>query len=156
MSTTTARPVVILLAEDDPADVTLTRRALLEAKIANELHVVEDGEELLNYLHRRGPYQDPVTSPWPDLILLDLNMPKVSGYQALKAIRSDPDLRRIAVVILSTSELDEDVVRSYDLGCNSYITKPVSMHDFVRTVLSLEQYWFHIVMLSPEDGGPAP
>jgi CheY-like chemotaxis protein len=156
MNVIAARPVVILLAEDDPADVTLTRRALLEAKIRNDLHVVEDGEELLNYLHRRSPYQDPVTSPWPDLILLDLNMPKVSGHQALEAIRQDPALRRIPVVILSTSDLDEDVIRSYDLGCNSYVTKPVSMHDFVRTVLSLEEYWFQIVLLSPEDGGSLP
>jgi len=144
-----ARAAIILLAEDDPGDQELTRRALRQGRISNDLYIVNDGEELLDYLFRRGNYKDAATSPRPDLILLDLNMPKIDGRQALELIRADADLRRIAVVVLTTSDQEEDIVRSYELGCNSYITKPISVREFTRVLLALEEYWFQIVVLAP-------
>ena len=143
------RPAVILLAEDDPGDQELTRRALEEGQVRNELHVVEDGEEALDYLYRRGKYVHPATSPRPDLLLLDLNMPKVDGRRVLEHIRTDHDLRRLAVVVLSTSQQEEDVIRTYDLGANSYITKPADQQRFVQVVQALEAYWFQTVCLPP-------
>ena len=143
------RPAVILLAEDDPGDQELTRRALEEGKVRNELHIVKDGEEALNYLFRRGEYEDPETSPLPDLFLLDLNMPKIDGRQVLAEIQKDPKLRRLSVVVLTTSSQEEDVLRSYDLGVNSFITKPVGIDQFIRVIHALEEYWFQIVVLPP-------
>ena len=130
-TSTKAKPAVILLAEDDRGDQELTRRALEEGKIRNDLRVVEDGEEALAYLYRRGKYKDPATSPRPDLLLLDLNLPRVDGREVLERVRADSKLRRMAVVVLTTSRQEEDILRSYELGCNSFITKPVS----VRTAL---------------------
>ena len=145
-----AKAAVILLAEDDRGDQELTRRALEQGKIRNELRVVEDGEEALAYLYRRGKYKDPATSPRPDLLLLDLNLPRVDGRQVLEKVRSDSRLRRMAVVVLTTSRQEEDVLRSYELGCNSFITKPVGMDQFIQVIQALEEYWFQIVVLPPK------
>ena len=143
-------PVTILLADDDPGDCNLTQRAFARAKINNRLFVVRDGEEALDYLLHRGKYADPASAPRPDLVLLDLNMPKVDGREVLDRIRSTPSLRRIPVVILTTSKQEEDILRSYDLGVNSYITKPVNVTDFIATIQALENYWFQIVILPSE------
>ena len=144
------KPAVILLAEDDRGDQELTRRALEEGKIHNDLHIVEDGEEALAYLFRRGKYQEPASSPRPDLLLLDLNLPRVDGREVLERIRADSKLRRMAVVVLTTSRQEEDILRSYELGCNSFITKPVDMDQFIRVIHALEEYWFQIVVLPPK------
>ena len=117
--------------------------------MANELHVVDDGEDLLNYLHRQGKYEDAGGAPPPNLILLDLNMPKIDGRKALEQIRTDPKLRRIAIVVLTTSDLEADIISSYDLGCNSYITKPASVREFTRVLLAVIEYWFNVVSLPP-------
>ncbi len=144
------RPAIILLAEDDPGDQELTRRALEGAKIQNDLYIVEDGEEALDYLLRRGQYEDPKRSPRPDLILLDLNMPKVSGRQVLAEMKKHDALRLLTVVILTTSAQEEDVLRSYDLGVSSYITKPVEMDQFFRVIQTIGEYWFQIVVSPPK------
>ncbi len=144
-----AKPAIILLVEDDPGDQELTLRAFEESKLKNELHIVEDGEEAINYLLRQGKYVDAASSPKPDLILLDLNLPKMDGRQVLERIRHEPELRRMAVVVLTTSRQEQDIIRSYDLGCNSFITKPVDMVQFAKVIESLEQYWFQIVLLPP-------
>ncbi len=142
--------ITILMADDDEDDRLMTKEAFEEARLANELRFVEDGEELMDYLHRRGKYTDPAESPRPGLILLDLNMPKKDGREALREIKSDPDLKRIPIVVLTTSKADEDIYRSYDLGVNSFITKPVSFDGMVYIITSLAQYWFQIVRL-PEN-----
>jgi CheY-like chemotaxis protein len=112
-----------------------------------ELRIVEDGEEALEYLRREGAYADPETSPRPDLMLLDLNMPRMNGRELLKTLKDDPDLDRIPVCVLTTSEQEADILRSYDLGCNSYIQKPVEMDQFMNAVRKLGQYWFDVVTL---------
>jgi two-component system, chemotaxis family, response regulator Rcp1 len=145
-----AKPAIILLVEDDLGSQELTRRALGEGKIRNELRIVEDGEEALAYLFRRGKYKDPATSPRPDLLLLDLNLPRVDGREVLEQIRADSKLRRMAVVVLTTSRQEEDILRSYELGCNSFITKPVDMSQFMQVIQALERYWFQIVVLPPK------
>ena len=145
-----AKPAVILLAEDDRGDQELTRRALEAGKIRNDLRIVENGEEALAYLFRRGKYKDPVSSPRPDLLLLDLNMPRVDGREVLERVRADAELRRMAVVVLTTSRQEEDILRSYELGCNSFITKPVAMDQFIRFIQAVEEYWFQIVVLPPK------
>jgi CheY-like chemotaxis protein len=145
-----AKPAVILLAEDDRGDQELTRRALEAGKIRNDLRIVEDGEEALAYLFRRGKYKDPASSPRPDLLLLDLNLPRVDGREVLERVRADSKLRRIAIVVLTTSRQEEDILRSYELGCNSFITKPVDMDQFIRIIQALEEYWFQIVVLPPK------
>lgn len=150
----TGSPVPILMADDDPDDRQLTREAFDEAKLANELRFVENGEELLDYLYRRGKYTDPASSPRPGLILLDLNMPKVDGREALARIKQDPDLRRIRVVVLTTSKAEEDVFRTYDLSAASYITKPVTFETLVDVVRTLGKYWLEIVEL-PDNGSPS-
>ena len=150
MTATLKRPAIILLAEDDLGDQELTKRALEEGKIENELYIVKDGEEALDYLFRRGRYTDPETSPRPDLFLLDLNMPKLDGRQVLEQIRSIHELRNIRVVVLTTSRLEEDITRSYDLGVHSYITKPVDLDQFFNVIRTLEEYWFQIVVLPPK------
>jgi len=121
------KPAVILLVEDDRGDQELARRALAEGKNHTELRIVEDGEEALAYLFRRGKYKDPATSPKPDLLLLDLNLPRVDGREVLEQIRADSKLRRMAVVVLTTSRQEEDILRSYELGCNSFITKSIAL-----------------------------
>lgn len=148
---TNAQRVQILIADDDPDDCLMTREAFRECRIHNPLHFVHDGEELLNYLKRRPPYEDAVRYPLPGLILLDLNMPRMDGREALQAIKSDKLLRSIPVVILSTSSADEDILRSYAMGVNSFITKPVSFSGLLEVVRNLGRYWLETVEL-PTDG----
>lgn len=145
------RAGVILLVEDDPDDQELVKRAVGASAFAGDLRIVSDGEEALEYLYRRGDYSFVRNAPRPDLILLDLNMPKLDGRAVLSHIKADPELRSIPVVILTTSSREEDVCQSYELGVNSYITKPDRMDGFIKTVHDLEHYWFHLVML-PDSG----
>ncbi|MCX7867815.1 response regulator [Limisphaera sp. VF-2] len=145
------RPITILMADDDPDDRELTREAFRESRLANEFHTVEDGEELLDYLHRRGRYAALNGAPLPGLILLDLNMPRKDGREALREIKSDPHLRRIPIVVLTTSKAEEDILRSYDLGVNSYVTKPVTFQSLVELVRVLGRYWFEVVELPPDE-----
>lgn len=140
-------PVSILIAEDDPEDRMLTIDALDENNIKRGYHFVGDGEELMDYLNHRSCYQDSLQFPRPRLILLDLNMPKKDGREALQEIKRDENLKRIPIVILTTSKADEDVIRSYNLGVNSFITKPVSYQDLVEVIATLSKYWFQIVEL---------
>lgn len=140
---------VILLAEDNPADQELTRLALDEGEMGSELRVVGDGEEALDYLYHRGKYRDASKSPRPHLMLLDLNMPKVDGKQVLERMRADSSLRRIPVVALTTSSEDDDIQRTYELGANSYITKPTDLDQFSDVIRALEHYWFQVVALPP-------
>lgn len=142
--------ITILVADDDPEDCMLLKEAFQESRLVNSLRFVSDGQELVDYLYRQGRFGDPAESPRPGLILLDLNMPKKDGREALGEIKSDPDLRRIPVVILTTSKAEEDIFRSYDLGVNSYVTKPVTFESLVEVVRTLRQYWFGIVQLPPE------
>src|SRR5688572_872867 len=141
------RPITILLADDDADDRVLAQDALKESRLANDLRFVENGEELMDYLLRRGLYENPETSPTPGLILLDLNMPRKDGREALREIKSDPNLRSIPVVVLTTSKAEEDIYRSYDLGVNSFITKPVTFDGLVNVMRALGKYWFEIVEL---------
>lgn len=144
---TTPKPITILMADDDADDRMLTREAFEESLLANDLRFVVDGVELMDYLYHRGQFSDPAQSPRPGLILLDLNMPKKDGREALEEIKSDPDLASIPVVILTTSKEEEDIHRSYQLHCNSYITKPVTLEGLVQVIKSLGRYWFEIVEL---------
>jgi CheY-like chemotaxis protein len=143
--------ITILLADDDPDDRQLTRDAFAENRLANVLNTVDDGEELLEYLQRRGRYADQRNEPLPGLILLDLNMPRKDGREALKEIKADPNLRRIPIVVLTTSKAEEDILRTYDLGVNSYITKPVTFKSLVELIKLLGRYWFEVVELPPDD-----
>lgn len=146
-------PPTILLAEDDADDRLLAVDALSESRIANDLHCVEDGEELMNYLRRRKGYSDPDSSPRPGIILLDLNMPRKDGREALREIKSDPELKCIPVIVLTTSQAEEDILRTYELGVSSYIRKPVTFDGLVKVMKSLGNYWFHLVELpEPKDG----
>ena len=146
------KPITILMADDDPDDRHLTREAFAESRLANDLRFVEDGEELLDYLKRRGKYGDPADAPRPGLILLDLNMPKKDGREALAEIKADPELRLIRVVVMTTSKAEEDVVRSYNLSAASYISKPVTFEGLVEVIKTLGKYWLEIVEL-PDNGG---
>ena len=146
-------PVHILMADDDPDDRMMAEKAMREYRLKNKLLFVEDGEELMDYLQRRGKYADAAMFPWPDLILLDLNMPKKDGREALAEIKADQRLRRIPVVVLTTSKAEEDVIRSYDLGVNSYITKPVSFQGLAEALRLLNMYWFELVKLPGESSG---
>ena len=141
------RPVVILMAEDDADDRLLCRQALDESRVLNELHFVEDGEQLLDYLHHRHPFEDELVHPRPGLILLDLNMPRKDGREALRDIKADPSLRRIPVVVMTTSQAEEDIVRSYDLGANSFVTKPVTFERLVELMQTMGRYWIEFVEL---------
>ena len=145
--------VTILMADDDMDDREFARTAMQESRLMNELRFVEDGEELLDYLLRRGRYTDPKESPRPGLILLDLNMPRKDGREALREIKSDPTLRQIPVVVLTTSKAEEDILRSYDLGANCFISKPVTFDGLVEVVKVLDKHWFQIVEL-PRPAGP--
>jgi chemotaxis family two-component system response regulator Rcp1 len=140
-------PIEILLVEDSPADVDLTREALDDAKLHNNLHVVTDGVEALEFLRREGSYAD---APRPDLVLLDLNLPKKDGREVLAEIKADPILRRIPVVILTTSQAEQDILKSYDLHANCYVTKPVDLDQFVTVVRSIENFWLVIAKLPKE------
>jgi CheY-like chemotaxis protein len=141
------RPIVILMADDDPDDRQMTQDAFERSKLGNELRFVEDGVELIDYLQRRGRYADPAASPRPDLILLDLNMPRMDGREALRALKADPALRVIPVVVMTTSRAEEDICRSYELSAASYIMKPVTFQALVEVVTTLGRYWLQIVEL---------
>jgi CheY-like chemotaxis protein len=142
------RSVTILMADDDEEDRELARDALQDARLANEMRFAVDGQDLMDYLRREGAYADPaVVAPRPGIILLDLNMPKKDGREALAEIKADPDLRRIPVVVLTTSKDEEDVLRTYDLGVNSFITKPVTFAGLVEVMRTWTRYWFEIVEL---------
>lgn len=150
MTAKAALPINILMADDDEDDRLLTLDALKESRVLNNLYCVEDGVELLEYLRREGKYADPKDSPRPSLILLDLNMPRMDGREALQEIKTDPAIRGIPVVILTTSKEEEDMLRGYDLGCASYITKPVNFEGLVDLMRTLGRYWIEFVEL-PHD-----
>ncbi len=141
-------PIEVLLVEDDPGDVLMTQEAFEEHKVRNRLTVVSDGADALAYLRREGPYADAVR---PDLILLDLNLPKKDGRAVLAEVKADPTLRHIPVVILTSSQAEQDIVRAYELHANCYVTKPVDLDQFVKIVQSIEQFWFTIVKLPPAE-----
>lgn len=146
MSAGSGRPIEILLVEDDEGDVELTREALVDSKLTVNLHVVQDGVTALDYLRRRGEYEDAIA---PDLVLLDLNLPRKSGREVLEEVKGDSMLKRLPVIVLTTSDTEEDIVRSYNLGVNCYVQKPVGMEEFIRIVKVLEDFWFTIVKLPP-------
>ena len=141
------RPIEILMVEDNPGDVRLTVEALKEGKVRNNFHTVEDGVEALAFLRRQGRYAD---APRPDLVLLDLNLPKKNGREVLAEIKQDPDLRRTPVVILTVSQAEQDILKSYNLHANCYITKPVDLDQFLQVVKSIENFWLTVVMLPPK------
>ena len=141
------QPITILMADDDPDDCLLAREALAESRLANDLHFVSDGEELMDYMYQRGKYAEPHSAPRPGFILLDLNMPRKDGREALKEIKADPNLRHIPIIVLTTSKANEDIYRSYAQGANSFITKPVTFASLVEVMRTLERYWFEIVEL---------
>jgi CheY-like chemotaxis protein len=142
-------PITILMADDDSDDRRLTQEALSEGRLMNPMVFVENGEELMDYLRHQGKFAPPNAPPRPGLILLDLNMPRKDGRSVLKDLKNDPELRTIPVVVLTTSKADEDVFKSYDLGVNSYIVKPVTFEALVDILQTLEKYWFQIVQLPP-------
>jgi CheY-like chemotaxis protein len=139
--------ITILVADDDLDDCLLIKDALVEARLANDLHFVHDGEELLDFLYRRGQYTEPINSPRPGLILLDLNMPKKDGREALQEIKAVAHLRQIPIVVLTTSKAEEEIYHSYDLGASSFIAKPVTFATLVDLMKTLGRYWFEIVEL---------
>ena len=143
-SRTGGKPIEILLIEDNPGDVRLTKEVLMEGKVRNNLQVVGDGVEAMAFLRRENNYAE---APRPDLILLDLNLPKKDGREVLQEIKADDQLKRIPVVVLTTSEADEDILRSYDLSANCYITKPVDLDQFIRVIKTIETFWLTIVKL---------
>ena len=145
----TRETLVILLVEDDPDDRLLTMRALSKNRLANAIKWVEDGEELIDYLYRRGKYAEPGSAPLPGLILLDLNMPRMDGREALHIIKADPELRRIPIVVLTTSQAEQDIFQSYDLGVNAFVTKPVTFEGLADAIKVLGNFWFEIVKLPP-------
>ncbi|MDP5337828.1 MAG: response regulator [Nodularia sp. (in: cyanobacteria)] len=145
--------VTILMADDDEDDHILVREALAESQLPIDLHIVSNGEELLNYLHNRGLYSDKSQAPRPGLILLDLNMPQKNGLEVLKDIKTDPILRRIPVIVLSTSNDQQDIYQTYNLGANSFITKPVTFAALVEIMKNIGKYWFEIVQLPLENVG---
>jgi CheY-like chemotaxis protein len=145
------KPITILMADDDADDRQMTQEAFVESRLGNDLRFVENGVELLDYLKRRGAYAPPADAPRPGLILLDLNMPKKDGREALKEIKADPELRRIRIVVLTTSKAEEDVLRTYDLSAASYITKPVTFTQLTEVVRAIGKYWLEIVEL-PDNG----
>lgn len=150
-NTTRARPITILMADDDADDRQMTREAFEASHLVNDLRFVEDGEELMDYLHRRGKYADPATSPRPGLILLDLNMPRKDGREALEEIKADTRFRTIRVVVLTTSKAEEDIIRTYNLSAASYITKPVTFEGLLDVIRTVGKYWLEIVEL-PDNG----
>lgn len=143
---TPTKPIEVLLVEDDPGDVLMTREALAESKVLNGLHVVTDGEQALRFLRCEAPFED---APRPDLVLLDLNLPRIDGREVLEQVKSDPDLRRIPVVVLTTSQAEEDILRSYDLHANAFISKPVDFDRFVEVIRQVDNFYISIVSLPP-------
>ncbi len=150
------KPILILLVEDNPDHVLIIKRALELNNILNEVRVVEDGQEALDYLYRRGKYTDPESAPRPGLILLDIKLPKVDGLEVLRRIKSDPSLKAIPVIMLTSSEQEADIVRSYLNGANSYIVKPVQFDEFMQKVRELKLYWILVNTLPPESAFPGP
>jgi CheY-like chemotaxis protein len=146
------KPITILMADDDADDRKMTKEAFEESRLVNDLRFVEDGDELLDYLYRRGKYTNPADSPRPGLILLDLNMPKKDGREALREMKADPKLRTIRVVVMTTSKAEEDIERTYNLSASSYITKPVTFAGLAEVIRTLGRYWLEIVEL-PDNGG---
>lgn len=146
METAEIKPIVILMADDDDDDYLLTKKALAESRLLNDLKRVKDGEELMDYLHRRGDYAAE-NAPRPGVILLDLNMPRKDGREALREIKSDESLRNIPVVVFTTSKAEEDIYKTYQLGVNSFITKPVTFDNLTDVMRTLGNYWFEIVEL---------
>jgi CheY-like chemotaxis protein len=151
MTTPAVQPIEVLLVEDDPGDELMTREAFEDNKIGNTLHVAHDGEEALDFLYRRGAYTQ---APTPDLILLDLNLPKYDGRQVLERIKSDPDLAHIPVVVLTTSSAEEDILRSYKLHANAYVTKPVDLDQFIAAVRQIDEFFVTVVRLPRQDISP--
>ncbi|MCF4967489.1 response regulator [Nostoc sp. CMAA1605] len=147
MNTNNVMPIQVLLVEDNPGDVELTRIALEDSKISVNLNVVEDGVEAMAFLRKEDKYAD---APHPDIVLLDLNLPKKDGREVLAEIKTDDNFKRIPVVVLTTSQAEEDILRAYNLAANCYIAKPVDFDQFVRIVQSIENFWFAIVKLPPE------
>lgn len=147
MNKLTRKPITILMAEDDADDRLLVEEAFRESRLNNDLFFVEDGQYLMDYLRQRGRYAVPASAPHPGLILLDLNMPRKSGREALQEIKADPVLHTIPVVVLTTSKAEEDILRTYDLGAAGYITKPVTFEGLVEVIKVLGRYWFEIVEL---------
>lgn len=145
------QPIVILMADDDEDDILLTQKALQKGKLLNTLYSVKDGEELLDYLLLRGDFTDPTSAPRPGIILLDLNMPKKDGREALREIKAHADLQEIPIVVFTTSKAEEDIYRSYKLGVNSFITKPVTFENMIEVMRALGKYWFEIVTLPAEN-----
>ena len=145
------KPITILYADDDPEDRMLVQEAWEESRLANDLHFVEDGEELMDYLHRHGKYAALANQPLPGMILLDLNMPRKDGRQALQEIKADARLRTIPTVVLTTSKAEEDIFQAYNLGVNSFIVKPVTFQSMVDLTVAFNKYWFEIVELPPKD-----
>lgn len=143
----TTKSINLLIADDDPDDRMMTQAALEESYLLNNLYFVENGQELMDFLKRRGKYTDPATSPRPDLILLDLNMPRKDGREALMEIKADPELRSIPIIVLTTSKSEQDILKSYDLGVNCFISKPVLFEELINVMRSIGQYWFDIVKL---------
>ena len=141
---TTAHLMQILLVEDSLPDIEMTLEGLAEAKVANQVTVMRDGESALAYLRREGEHAD---APRPDLVILDLNLPRIDGHEVLASMRADPELRRIAVAVLTTSTAEADVVRTYDLGANCYLTKPVDLEQFLRVVQAVDDFWLGMVRL---------
>ncbi|BBX65615.1 two-component system response regulator [Mycobacterium saskatchewanense] len=142
--TSAGRAIEILLVEDDPGDELITREAFEHNKLNNNLHVAHDGEEGLNFLYKRGEYEG---APRPDLILLDLNLPKYDGRQLLERVKSDPELSRIPIVVLTTSSAEEDILRSYELHANAYVTKPVDLDQFINAVRQIDEFFIQVVRL---------
>ena len=140
-------PIEILLIEDNPADIRLTQEAFREARLQNTLHVVQDGVSAMAFIRQTAPFQQ---APRPDLILLDLNLPKKDGREVLKEIKSDPHIRTIPVVVLTTSDDEADVLRSYDLHANAYLVKPIDILQFIKMIQSLEDFWLSVVKLPPK------
>ncbi|NKE70836.1 response regulator [Candidatus Manganitrophus noduliformans] len=149
MSSQTLQPVKILLVEDNLQDIEITRRAFARGKVKNELIVVRDGQEALDYLYHQGKYSDLIAFPRPGMILLDLNLPKVGGMEVLQQIKKDEGLKSIPVIVLTASPREEDVVRTYNLGVNTYIQKPVEFDNFMRVVHAVQEYWIVIASLPP-------
>lgn len=146
-----AQPVTILLVEDNLEDIEITQRAFAKGRVKNDLIVVRDGEEALDYLYQRGPYQGPSSAPRPGMILLDLSLPKVGGLEVLRHIKQDDALKTIPVVILTASQREQDIVNSYAFGVNTYIEKPVEFDNFLRVIRAVQNYWIVIATLSPEN-----
>ena len=142
-----SQPIEILMVEDNPSDVRLTREAFKDAKVLNNMSVATDGEDALKFLKREGPYKD---APRPDLILLDLNLPKMNGKEVLGEIKRDPDLKRIPVVVLTTSDNEQDVRKAYDLHVNAYVRKPVDLDQFIKIVEAVEGFWLSVVKFPPK------